>query len=101
MSSQRGSGEGSVYRVLKSRKSGTPAERWVAQVMIDGRQRRTFSPTEAEAKRSLRQLLKSVDDGRPVADGNLQLSTLIDQWEDKVLPNKNIKGSTMGRQSGR
>ena len=97
MSSQRGNGEGSVYKVLKSRKSGEPVERWVAQVVIDGRQRRTFSPTEAEAKRSLRQLLKSLDDGRPVADGNLQLSTLIDQWEAKVLPNKNIKGSTMGR----
>jgi integrase len=97
MSSQRGNGEGSVYKVLKSRKSGEPVERWVAQVVIDGRQRRTFSPTEAEAKRSLRQLLKSLDDGRPVADGNLQLSTLIDQWEDKVLPNKNIKGSTVGR----
>ena len=64
---------------------------------IDGRQRRTFSATEAEAKRSLRQLLKSVDDGRPVADGNLLLSSLLDQWEAKVLPNKNIKGSTMGR----
>ena len=97
MSSQRGNGEGSVYKVLKSRKSGEPLERWVAQVVIDGRQRRTFSPTEAEAKRSLRQLLKSLDDGRPVADGNLQLSTLIDQWEAKVLPNKNIRGSTMGR----
>lgn len=97
MSSHRGNGEGSVYKVLKPRKSGTPAERWVAQVMIDGRQRRTFSPTEAEAKRSLRKLLKSVDDGRPVPDGNLQLGALIDQWEAKVLPNRNIKGSTMGR----
>ena len=97
MSSQRGNGEGSVYRVQKPRKSGEPAERWVAQVRIDGRQRRTFSATEAEAKRSLRQLLKSVDDGRPVADGNLLLSSLLDQWEAKVLPNKNIKGSTMGR----
>lgn len=97
MSSQRGNGEGSVYRVLKPRKSGIPTERWVAQVMIDGRKRRTISPTEAEAKRSLRQLLKSVDEGRPVADGNLQLGTLIDQWEAKVLPNKNIKGSTVGR----
>ena len=97
MSSQRGNGEGSVYKVVQSRKSGDPAERWVAQVMIDGRKRRTLSPTEAEAKRSLRKLLKSVDDGRPVADGNLKLSALIDQWEAKVLPNKNIKGSTMGR----
>jgi len=97
MSSQRGNGEGSVYRVQKPRRSGVPAERWVAQVRIDGRQRRTFSATEAEAKRSLRQLLKSVDDGRPVADGNLQLGALLDQWEAKVLPNKNIKGSTMGR----
>ncbi|MFN3258843.1 MAG: tyrosine recombinase XerC [Ilumatobacter sp.] len=74
-----------------------PTERWVAQVMIDGRKRRTISPTEAEAKRSLRQLLKSVDEGRPVVDGNLQLGTLIDQWEAKVLPNKNLKGSTVGR----
>lgn len=97
MSSQRGNGEGSVYRVQKPRRSGVPAERCVAQVRIDGRQRRTFSATEAEAKRSLRQLLKSVDDGRPVADGNLQLGALLDQWEAKVLPNKNIKGSTMGR----
>lgn len=97
MSSQRGNGEGSVYRVEKPRRSGVPAERWVAQVRIDGQQRRTFSATEAEAKRSLRQLLKAVDDGRPVADGNLQLSALLDQWESKVVPNKNIKGSTIGR----
>lgn len=96
MSNARGNGEGSVYKELRERKDG-PVERWIAQVMIDGKKRRVVCETEAAAKRELRKLLKSVDDGRPIADGNLTLGGLLDEWERKVLANKDIKGSTISR----
>ena len=68
----RGNGEGSVYRVMVDRKDG-PVERWIAQVFVDGRKRRVTVMTEAAAKKELRRLLRSIDDGRPIADGNLTL----------------------------
>lgn len=96
MTNARGNGEGSVYKELRQRKDG-PVERWFAQVMIDGKKRRVVCDNEAAAKRELRKLLKSVDEGRPIADGNLTLGALLDEWEQKVLANKNIKGSTINR----
>ena len=96
MTNARGNGEGSVYKEMRHRKDG-PVERWIAQVMIDGKKRRVVCDTEAAAKRELRKLLKSVDEGRPIADGNLTLGALLDEWETKVLAIKDIKGSTINR----
>ena len=93
---QRGNGEGSVYKVMVQRKSG-PVERWAAQVLIDGQKRRVFAATEAGAKKDLRRLLRSVDDGKPIAAGNLTLANLLTDWEAKVLAVREISGSTLVR----
>ena len=36
MTNARGNGEGSVYKEMRHRKDG-PVERWIAQVMVDGK----------------------------------------------------------------
>jgi len=69
---------------MEKRASG-PVERWVAQVTIDGQKRRVISETEALAKRELRKLMRSVDDGKPIGDGNLTVDGLTREWEAKVL----------------
>lgn len=92
----RGNGEGSVYKSMERRKSG-PVERWVAQVTVDGQKRRVMTDTEAQAKRELRKLMRSVDDGKPVSDGNLTLDALMREWEAKVLTTRNISASTIGQ----
>lgn len=92
----RGNGEGSVYRVMVDRKDG-PVERWIAQVVVDGRKRRVTAITEAAAKKELRRLLRSIDDGRPIADGNLTLGALLTEWDSKVLAGRDISGSTLMR----
>lgn len=55
---------------------------------------RVFADTEATAKRELRRLLRTVDDGRPIAAGNLTLGALLDDWEGKVLAGREVSGST-------
>ncbi len=92
----RGNGEGSVYRVMVERKDG-PVERWIAQVVVDGRKRRVTALTEAAAKKELRHLLRSIDDGKPIADGNLTLGALLTEWDSKVLAGRDISGSTLMR----
>jgi integrase len=93
----RGNGEGSVYQegAKKARQFGEePTGRWVAQVRVEGKYRRTFHPTEAAAKRALKKLVAAVDSGQGVADGNLTLGDLLDRWETKVLASRDIAPRT-------
>ena len=43
---------------MVERKAG-PVERWIAQVVVDGRKRRVTALTEAAAKKELRRLLEA------------------------------------------
>lgn len=90
----RGNGEGSVYREDARRKNG-PVERWIAQVIVDGRKRRVVAPTEAAAKRKLRELVRAAEDGTPVANGNRTVKDLLVEWEAKALPNRNLEPATL------
>ena len=93
----RGNGEGSVYQegAKKARELGeAPTGRWVAQVRVEGKYRRTFHPTEAAAKRALKKLVAAVDSGQGVADGNLTLGDLLSRWEAKVLAGRDIAPRT-------
>lgn len=49
------------------------------------------------AKKELRHLLRSIDDGKPIADGNLTLGALLTEWDSKVLAGRDISGSTLMR----
>jgi integrase len=93
----RGNGEGSVYQegAKKARELGeAPTGRWVAQVRVEGKYRRTFHPTEAAAKRALKKLVAAVDSGHGVADGNLTLGDLLSRWEAKVLAGRDLAPRT-------
>jgi integrase len=81
---------------MESRKNG-PVERWVAQIYVDGQKRRVLTATEAQARRELRKLMRSVDDGKPVSDGNLTLGVLMREWDTKVLATRDLAPSTIER----
>jgi integrase len=93
----RGNAEGSVYRDQRTLRSGEIVERWVAQVTVNGSKRRTIHPTEARAKRALRDLLAVVDAGLVVDDGNLTVAQLLAEWQTKALPNRNVQPATVAR----
>lgn len=69
----------------------------MAQVIVDGKPRRTSAKTEAEAKRKLRDLVRLVDDRAPIVDGNRTLNDLLTEWETKALPNRRIELGTLSR----
>ena len=93
----RGNGEGSVYkRVRPAKDPAKPAAvRWVAQVRVDGKLRRTMHDSEALAKKALRQMMAEVDTGKVVADGNETVGSLLTRWEDKVLPAQTLTITTL------
>lgn len=93
----RGNGEGSVYQegAKKARSLGDePNGRWVAQVRVDGKYRRTFHPTEASAKRALKKMVAAVDSGQGVVNGNLTVGDLLNRWEAKVLAGRDVAPRT-------
>ena len=90
---QRGNHEGSVYE--EGTRSGTPTGRWVAQVWINGKKRRSVASSEAKAKQKLRRMINDLDSGRIVSDGNLTVGQLLDHWSTKALPNRNLQPPTL------
>jgi integrase len=86
-----GNGSGSVYQ--EGARTGTPG-RWVAQVKIDDKYRRTYHPSEAKAKRALRTMLANVERGEGIPDGNMTLGELLERWRTKVLPAQNLSPAT-------
>lgn len=93
----RGNTEGSVYREIRRRADGTEVERWVAQVYVHGEKRRAVHPTEAKAKRGLRDMLKVVDEGTTIDDANLTVAQVLADWQAKALPNRNLQAATIAR----
>lgn len=90
---QRGNGEGSVFQ--EGARSGRTDGRWVAQVVVDGRYRRRIAPTEAKAKRLLRDLQTQIATGHTPGDGNLTITQLLDQWKTNALPARDLSPRTI------
>lgn len=88
MSGRRGNNEGSVYQ---ERSTG----RWVAAVSVDGKRRRAIAPTEAAAKRRLREMLAQLDSGLPVVDGSLTVANLLDDWMATAVAGKQLSPRTV------
>ena len=94
---KRGNGEGSVFAEPRPTKTNPNAVRWVAKVNVNGTTRKAIGKTEAEAKRRLRELVRAIDAGRPVAHGGMTVGHLLDDWEAKALPNRSIEPSSVKR----
>ncbi|MCP4967707.1 MAG: site-specific integrase [bacterium] len=88
MARRRGNNEGSVYQ---EKSTG----RWVAAVSIDGKRRRAIAPTEAAAKRRLREMISQVDSGLPIADGSLTVARLLDDWMSTAVAGKDLSPRTV------
>lgn len=93
----RGNGEGSVYRRVRESKDPTkpPTIKWVAQIRIGDKYRRTMHDTEALAKKALRRMLAEFEAGKVVSEGNETVGTLLTRWEEKVLPAQNLTVNTL------
>ena len=88
MAGRRGNNEGSVYQ---ERSTG----RWVAAVSVNGKRRRAIAPTEAAAKRRLREMLAQVDSGLPVTHGSLTVAKLLDNWMATAVAGKDLSPRTV------
>jgi integrase len=90
---QRGNGEGSVYQ--EGRRAGRTDGRWIAQLMVDGRARRRIAPSQAAAKRALREMQAELARGSDVGHGNLTVRQLTELWQQKALPSRNLSDRTI------
>ncbi|MDO8363048.1 MAG: tyrosine-type recombinase/integrase [Actinomycetota bacterium] len=62
---------------------------------VDGKYRRTYHPTKTAANRALDEMRTEVNKGAVIVDGNTTLADLLDRWEAKVLPAKNLSVRTL------
>ncbi len=84
----RGNGEGTVFY-------DTDKGRWIARVTIDGVRRKKTAPTEAQAKRLLRDLLRDADEGATPTQGNITVRQLLEDWSTNALPARNLAPRTI------
>lgn len=91
---ERGNGSGSVYQE-GARKPVAERGRWVAQVKVDDKFRRTYHPNKTEAMRALDGMRQAAKMGAVIVDGNATLAALLDRWEAKVLPAQNLSVRTL------
>ncbi len=93
MSKSRGNGEGSVSQ--EGARAGRPDGRWIAQIYVDGKKKRRIAPTEAKAKRILREMQADVAAGNTPGHGNLTVAQLLSQWERNALPARELSPRTI------
>lgn len=84
----RGNGEGSVY-------FDSAKQRWFAKVSVDGKRRKKAAPTEAAAKRLLREMLSTTAEGATPSHGNMTVADLLDEWSTNALPARNLRPGTI------
>jgi integrase len=84
----RGNGEGTVY-------FDSSKQRWFAKVSVDGKRRKRAAPTEAAAKRLLREMLSTAADGATPSHGNMTVADLLDEWSTNALPARNLRPGTI------
>ena len=77
-SRRRGYGEGSIYQKNDGR--------WVAALVLPGRQRRYFyGESREEARRKLNQAIKAIDTGTYTDSRGRRLGEFLDQWLEEVV----------------
>ena len=80
---RRGRGEGALfYRQDRNR--------WIGRVIVNGTPRTISARTKTEARRKLDALRRAADDGVPIAAGTVTVAALLELWEHKALPNRNL-----------
>ena len=84
----RGNGEGTVF-------FDSSKQRWIAKVSIDGKRRKKAAPTEAAAKRLLREMLQTAADGATPSHGNMTVAALLEEWSTNALPSRNLRPRTI------
>ncbi len=90
---ERGNGSGSVYQE-GARRPVAERGRWVAQVKVDGKFRRTYHPNKTAANKALDEMRSAAANGAIIVEGNTTLADLLDRWETKVLPAQNLSVRT-------
>ncbi len=85
MAGRRGNGEGSIYRRT------TTDGRWCGSISLgyneQGRLIRKVvtAKTRAEVVTKLKALQRQLDDGLPLPDATMTVSTLLERWQEDVL----------------
>ncbi|MDP2292281.1 MAG: site-specific integrase, partial [Actinomycetota bacterium] len=90
----RGNGTGSVYQEGAT-KPVAERGRWVAQVKVDGKYRRTYHPNKTAATKALTTMVQAASTGQVIVDGNTTLADLLTRWETRVLPSQGLSVRTL------
>jgi integrase len=87
-SRKRTNGTGAVYQ---DKTTG----QWVGEAFVDGKRRRVKARTKVDASKRIVDLLRDADQGVAAVDGNATVSTLLDLWRERVLPNRDLSPSSL------
>lgn len=87
MTKRRSSGDGTVYEDRER-------ARWIGAVTVDGKRRKVTGKTKALARSRLNELLRQRDAGKPVGDGNVTVSEVLDQWLARDVAVRELAPST-------
>ncbi len=84
---RRANGEGSLFW-------NEARQRWIGELIVDGKPRRVLSKTRTEARKRLDVLRRSAEDGLPATSGNMTVSALLDDWRTKVIAAKGLSSAS-------
>ena len=80
---KRSNGEGSVFQ---DRERGG----WVGLLTVDGRRRKVRAATKVDVLAKLNRIRADADRGIVRPDGNATVQPLLDQWAQRVMPNREL-----------
>src|SRR4051812_48323636 len=80
---KRDNGAGSVYRDEKN-------DRWIGEVVLDGRRRRVSAPRNPDASAKLARLIGDHEAGTAALDGRATVATVGKLWSERVLPGRGL-----------
>lgn len=81
--SRRGRGDGALfYRADR--------DRWIGRISVNGKPRTVSARTKTEARYKLDKLRRAADDGLPVITRDRTVAELLELWQTKALPNRNL-----------
>ena len=78
---KRSNGEGSVFQ-------DRPRGGWVGLLTVDGRRRKVRAATKVDVLAKLNRMRADADRGIVRPDGNATVQPLLDQWAERVMPNR-------------
>lgn len=90
MARRRDHGTGTIYR-------DKDRDRWIGEVVLDGRRRRVTARRRPDASAKLARLIRDHDAGTATLDGATTVAKATAVWRERVLPARTLSPSSVKR----